>query len=347
MRAGQLTTGSHLRPSRRLRSVIRETLLTSAAVAGVVCMLITAAALLLDVRPLVFRSGSMSPAIETGALALARSTPAAELARGDVVSVTNAAGTRITHRIEAMTLSGDVATLVLRGDANRVPDAETYVVAGADKVIFSVDRLGYLVAWLSSKVAVFLGGLLAGALLVSAFGPSGGRGPDQGMPARRSTDEPSEARQPSRARGLQRAAGRAVTALAVAATATAALLTGSVDTQASWTDGPATATSGAFVTTTTPVPTNFRCESGLLSSTALGWSATTGMLYRITFTPNGGGTSTVVNLAAGSSSYTLSSMPSGTARLQAVRAYPSTQWVSAPTTSVGYVRGLLGAMSCA
>ena len=320
-------------------------MLTSAAVAGVICMLVAAAALLLDVRPLVFRSGSMSPAIETGALALARTTPATGLARGDVVSLTNAAGTRITHRIEAVTLSGDVATLVLRGDANRVADAETYVVTDADKVIFSVNRLGYLVAWLSSKVAAFLGGLLAGALLVTAFGRKDRQGADPEAPVRRSTDELSPAPQESPAAGLRRSTGGMITAVAVAATV--ALLPGSVNTQAAWTDGPATATSGGFVTTRTPVPTDFRCDSGLLSSTVLRWSATSEKLYRLTLTPNDGGTPTVVNLAAGTSSYTLSSMPSGTAKLQAVHAYSSTQWVSASTASVGYVRGLLGAMSCA
>lgn len=348
MRTDRGTAGFLLRRGRRLGSAARETLLTSAAVAGVVCMLIAAAALFLDVRPLVFRSGSMSPAIETGALAVARSTPASGLARGDVVSVTNAAGTRITHRIEALTLSGEVATLVLRGDANRVADAETYVVTDADKVLFSVNRLGYLVAWLSSKVAVFLGGLLAGVLLVAAFGRNGGGRPGPEPPARRSTDERREPCLESPATGLHRTAGWVATAVAVAATAVGALLAGSVNTQAAWTDGPATATSGTFTTTTIPIPTNFRCvNGGLLSSAELRWTAASGMRYRITFTPNGGGTPTVVNLNTGSDSYALNSMSSGTATLRAVKDYPSTGWVSQSTAGVGYVRGLLGGMSCA
>lgn len=73
------------------------TLLTLAALAGVVCLLAAAAALTLHITPLVFRSGSMAPEIPTGSLALARSVPAEELKVGDVVSVTNAHGTRVTR----------------------------------------------------------------------------------------------------------------------------------------------------------------------------------------------------------------------------------------------------------
>ena len=50
----------------------REVLLTSGAVIGALCILLPLGALVFGVTPLVFRSGSMSPAIETGALGLAR-----------------------------------------------------------------------------------------------------------------------------------------------------------------------------------------------------------------------------------------------------------------------------------
>lgn len=146
------------------------------AVLGVICVLATVVSLIFGIKPLIFRSGSMSPEIPTGALALSKETPAVDLQAGDVVSVNNEQGTRITHRIhEIDSQEGDSAVLILKGDANTEPDPSPYAVTDVDRVIVSVPGLGYLVAWLSSPVAIFLGGVLAGGLLILAFGPSGRR----------------------------------------------------------------------------------------------------------------------------------------------------------------------------
>ena len=150
---------------------LREGLLTFGAVAGVVCMLLAVAAFAFDVRPVIFRSGSMAPAIDTGALALSRTTDAKDLAIGDIVTVKTGAGVRVTHRIENLSLSGDKATLILRGDANKVPDEKAYVVKGADRVLFDIPKAGYVVSWLSGPGGIFAGGLLVGFLLLTAFGP--------------------------------------------------------------------------------------------------------------------------------------------------------------------------------
>ncbi|ORI18646.1 signal peptidase I [Rhodococcus sp. 1163] len=156
------------------RRVLREILLTVGAISGLVCIGIALAAAIFGITPLVFRSGSMSPAIDTGALAFARSTPATELEVGDVVSVTNASGDRVTHRIESIeVVTGNSATLVLKGDANTDVDSEPYVVSEADRILFSVNRLGYVVTWLSGPVAVFAGGVLVGVLLMVAWRPGG------------------------------------------------------------------------------------------------------------------------------------------------------------------------------
>ena len=48
----------------------RELALNIGAVAGLVCIIAAAASMFLGIKPLVFRSGSMEPAISTGALAL-------------------------------------------------------------------------------------------------------------------------------------------------------------------------------------------------------------------------------------------------------------------------------------
>ena len=82
-------------------------------------MLAGLATLALGVRPMVFRSGSMAPAIDTGALAFAHETAADELAVGDIVSVTTSTGSRDTHRITRVTIDEQgVGTLETAGPSD-------------------------------------------------------------------------------------------------------------------------------------------------------------------------------------------------------------------------------------
>lgn len=153
--------------------VVREVALTAGAVFGVVCLVAAVASMLLGVTPLVFRSGSMAPTISTGALGLARTVPSAEIREGDVVSIVNDAGTRITHRVvSAEAAAGGATTLTLKGDGNQATDPVPVVVPSADRLFFHVERLGYLVSWLTSSIATFLGGLLVGILLMVGFRPT-------------------------------------------------------------------------------------------------------------------------------------------------------------------------------
>ncbi|MCW2750339.1 MAG: signal peptidase, partial [Aeromicrobium sp.] len=50
----------------------REAFLTLGAVLGVVCIVVTAIGFAFGVKPLIFRSGSMSPAIHTGDMSISR-----------------------------------------------------------------------------------------------------------------------------------------------------------------------------------------------------------------------------------------------------------------------------------
>ncbi|QCQ89891.1 signal peptidase I [Rhodococcus sp. SGAir0479] len=169
---------------------VREVALTVGAIAGVVCIVATVATLLFDIKPLIFRSGSMAPAVSTGSLALAHTVPASELSVGDIVSVENADGTRITHRLYALEPQGaDIFAVTLKGDANAEPDVEPYLITEADRVFWSAPGLGYGAAWLTSSTAVFLGGALVGALLVLVARPAGRR-EDEALP--RSAEEPHD-----------------------------------------------------------------------------------------------------------------------------------------------------------
>ena len=118
----------------RLLRGARETVLWTGALVGLLAVAAGFAVVVMNASFLVFRSGSMSPDIRTGALALATPVDARDIRPGDVVSVHAADGSQITHRVVSSTLRGDEASLVLRGDANSTPDAEVYVVRTAERV---------------------------------------------------------------------------------------------------------------------------------------------------------------------------------------------------------------------
>ncbi|KRF36173.1 signal peptidase I [Nocardioides sp. Soil805] len=120
--------------------------LTVAAVAGALSLAVALLFAVTGVTPLVFQSGSMGPAIPTGSLALARTVDAEDLTVGDVVSVRDDAGTRVTHRVAAIAADG---ALTLKGDANLSADAETYLLGSADRVFVSVPRAGAVLSALT------------------------------------------------------------------------------------------------------------------------------------------------------------------------------------------------------
>ncbi|OZC47098.1 signal peptidase I [Rhodococcus sp. WWJCD1] len=282
---------AHTAPSTRVRSgprLLREIALTAGAVAGLVCVLFALAAVFFGITPLVFRSGSMAPAIDTGALALSKSTAAADIEVGDIVKVTNASGTGITHRVVQIGAVGtDSAQLFLQGDANAEPDAESYVVSEADRVFFSVGKLGYAVTWLSGPVAVFIGGIAVGALLMTAFGF---RRYTQESPAQPDDDD----RRQERSSGRHSAQGRGTptlgVVLALAAISAVGISASNTPTTLAAGQDTATALSGT-ITTALPIPvpqsvlcTNRAGIAGLLGNyVTLSWtSAGAGFTYKWT-----------------------------------------------------------------
>jgi signal peptidase I len=174
--------------ARRGAWITREAMLTLGAVFGGICIAAAAAAALLGVRPLIVESGSMSPSIGAGAVALARPVDSADLMVGDIVSVRAPTGSRVMHRVAAIARDGGDTELTLRGDANEEPDDETYLVGSGDtaeKVFFSVPELGYAVVWLSTPAGLLLVGALGSVALFSLWRPGTGasRGPVVGLAA--------------------------------------------------------------------------------------------------------------------------------------------------------------------
>lgn len=153
------------------------------AVLGSVCLIFAIVMLVFGLKPLVFASGSMAPAIPTGSLALAVPMPSAEVLPGQVVSVVNSQGTRITHRAVSNSAAGG---LLLKGDANPVADLQPYSADTVDRVVVSVPGLGFVVGWFSQPWLLFVAGLLCAGLLYVAFlrpgsGPRDGTGQDDGQ----------------------------------------------------------------------------------------------------------------------------------------------------------------------
>lgn len=229
-------------------STWRELTLNLGAILGLLCIVTTIATVAFGIKPLVFRSGSMSPAIGTGALAFAKSTPAADLSAGDIVSVNNAKGTRVTHRISLVEPQGAGAVLTLKGDANRVADAEPYVVRSADRVFLSVPKLGYVVSWMSGPLGTFAAGLFIGLILLLAF-------------RRERTDPPTEGPREGERRATKSALALVVGIGLFGSTS----LSQASPTWASWTDS-ATATSGTLTAHTVLPPVSVTCTGGGLGA---------------------------------------------------------------------------------
>lgn len=160
----------------RTKSIARELVLWTGGVLGALCLLSLLAGWLFNVTPLVFQSGSMSPAYDAGALGIAHQVPASELRVGDVVSVQSTEHGRVTHRIVALSGAGNGhALLTLQGDTNATPDDETYVVRTADRVAFGVPGAGYVLSAASTPAGLLLGGLLVVGAIFLGFRPQGPR----------------------------------------------------------------------------------------------------------------------------------------------------------------------------
>lgn len=166
-------------PRRSVASIVGDTLLNLAAVGGVVCIVLVILATCFNITLIMFKTGSMSPTIPTGSLALVREIPASDIAVGDVVTVDRAGQLPVTHRVTSVSGGVDTAgpqrTITMQGDANRSEDPEPYTVSTVRLVLASVPGLAYLVVWLSNPWV--LGGLTlsCSALVMWAFWPRSDR----------------------------------------------------------------------------------------------------------------------------------------------------------------------------
>ncbi|MFE7844998.1 signal peptidase I [Microbacterium sp. NPDC057407] len=185
---------------RRTGRVTREVLLTCAALGGLACIVLVVLAFTGGYSLILFKTGSMAPAIPAGSVALVQQVAATDVHVGDVVTVERPGALPITHRIRVIEEgpSDDERILILRGDANAVDDPLPYTVRDVRIVRGSVPYIAPAVALLGNPLV--LGGITIGAaVLVSwAFWPRRIEGEE--APTRRQSAEASGAA--SRARGV-------------------------------------------------------------------------------------------------------------------------------------------------
>lgn len=131
----------------------------------------------------VVRSGSMSPAINVGDLAVTSPERPEDLAVGDVACYRTSDGSLVCHRVIA--IDGASATMVTKGDANE--DADPYPVAYGDvegRVEFTAPYLGYAVNFLQGPlgwaVIILLIVLITVSQAKGAIGKSDAQGPKEG-----------------------------------------------------------------------------------------------------------------------------------------------------------------------
>ena len=126
---------------------VREILLNVAAAGGAVCILAVVCTLLFDISLVLFKTGSMSPGIPAGSLAVVRGIPAADINVGDVVTVDRPGKLPITHRVQTVQpADGAARTITMKGDANGEADPAPYVVEQVRLVLWSVPGLAPPVA---------------------------------------------------------------------------------------------------------------------------------------------------------------------------------------------------------
>lgn len=164
------SVGRHLS---RLARLAREVLLTCAALGGVVCIVFAIAAFSGGYSLMLFKTGSMSPTIPAGSVALVQRIPAEDVRVGDIVTIDRTDMLPITHRITGI---GDGSTptervITMRGDANPSDDPLPYTVDSVRIVRGSIPHLAPVIVQAGNPWV--LGGLTVGAaLLVSwAFWP--------------------------------------------------------------------------------------------------------------------------------------------------------------------------------
>lgn len=130
-------------------------------VLAVVGTLAVAVGLMAGMRPVVLTTSSMAPTAPAGSLLIVSSQPSESVEVGDMVVMSRANGTRVTHRVIALNTGGRNIAAITKGDANPIPDSEPYVMGDDEHVV------RYVVPVAGRVLAPLLGPGVAFVLLIA------------------------------------------------------------------------------------------------------------------------------------------------------------------------------------
>ncbi len=115
-------------------------------------MLLTTGGEHAKIRVMTVLTGSMRPTLGVGDVVMAEVVPASQIRSGDIVTYREPTGKRyVTHRVQSIVWTGDLASVVTRGDANEI--GETWTVRGdgaIGRVKLHVSHVGYVIGALGS-----------------------------------------------------------------------------------------------------------------------------------------------------------------------------------------------------
>lgn len=157
----------------RIGRVLGDVLLWLAALGGVVCITLVILAYTAGITLIMFKTGSMSPTIPAGSVAVVQKIDATEFNVGDVITIDRPGDLPVTHRVTSISDGStvDERVITMKGDANDAEDPAPYTVTSGRIVLFSIPGLANVIVGLGDPFV--LGGitLAAAGLVVWAFWP--------------------------------------------------------------------------------------------------------------------------------------------------------------------------------
>ena len=99
---------------------------------------------LFPIHPALVGSGSMSPTLDVGDIALIAKTSGSTIKIGDVIEFRTPEKVHIIHRVVALQEQGGTKVLITKGDANSTPDSAPVLFENVvGKLIFNTHRVGW------------------------------------------------------------------------------------------------------------------------------------------------------------------------------------------------------------
>lgn len=158
--------------SRRFLSVLGDIALWTAASAGAICIILVILAQIFSITLIMFKTGSMSPTIPAGSVALVREVPASEVSIGDIVTIDRPADLPVTHRVVSIEpMTNGQWSIIMKGDANEQNDPLPYEVVKLRQTLGHVPGLANFIVSMGSPWVMGSLTLAASVLVTWAFWP--------------------------------------------------------------------------------------------------------------------------------------------------------------------------------